>query len=172
MENFKRESLYKELQTHFCTSMHSANLKKEKIPTEVLWWPNGLRIQHNHCCGLGHCYDTGSICGLETFAHHRHSKTKQTNKTKQKIPKVKFNSLNYSSSLYHILWKPQSLDRQFILKCLPYTSEEGTLGVGSLKHKPHACSPTCLHLLISKGRLHISSVALKIVLTCTKTLHI
>ena len=53
----------------------------------VLWWPSGLRIQHCHCCGLGHHSDTGSIPGQELPHTKGAAKTnKQTNKQTKNNP--------------------------------------------------------------------------------------
>ena len=41
------------------------------------WWLSGLRIRHDHCSGLGHCCDVGSILGLHAIGM---ATNKQTNK--------------------------------------------------------------------------------------------
>ena len=43
----------------------------------VLLWYSRLRIQHCHCCGLGHCYGACLIPGLGTLTGCGHSQKKK-----------------------------------------------------------------------------------------------
>ena len=71
-------------------SSDKINLTKMSLPTCLLiwwfnvfggvtWWPRGLRIQHCHGCGSGHCCDMGSIPGPETSTCWGMAKLKKKN---------------------------------------------------------------------------------------------
>ena len=48
----------------------------------VPWWPSGLRIQHCHCSGSGHCCVLGVIPGLGTLTCCGCSQKKKKKKKK------------------------------------------------------------------------------------------
>ena len=45
----------------------------------VPWWLSGLRIQHCHCCDLGHCCGKSSVPGLGTSVCCGHGQKKKKN---------------------------------------------------------------------------------------------